>query len=66
MLAPSFAAVLLFVYGFILFTAYLSFTDSKILPSFGLVGLENYAKLFACRTGRSHSRTSRSSAACTS
>jgi glucose/mannose transport system permease protein len=46
-LAPSFAAVLLFVYGFILFTAYLSFTNSKILPSFGLVGLENYAKLFA-------------------
>jgi glucose/mannose transport system permease protein len=46
-LAPSFAAVLLFVYGFILFTAYLSLTDSKILPSFGLVGLENYTKLFA-------------------
>jgi glucose/mannose transport system permease protein len=46
-LAPSFAAILLVVYGFILFTAYLSFTDSKILPSFGLVGLENYAKLFA-------------------
>jgi ABC-type sugar transport system permease subunit len=32
-LAPSFAAVLIFVYGFILFTAYLSFTNSKILPS---------------------------------
>jgi glucose/mannose transport system permease protein len=46
-LAPSIAAVLLFVYGFILFTAYLSFTNSKILPSFGLVGLENYTKLFA-------------------
>lgn len=46
-LAPSFAAVLLFVYGFILFTVYLSFTNSKILPSFTLVGFENYAKLFA-------------------
>ena len=46
-LAPSFAAVLLFVYGFIVFTAYLSFTNSRILPSFGLVGLENYIKLFA-------------------
>jgi glucose/mannose transport system permease protein len=45
-LAPSFAVILLFVYGFILFTVYLSFTDSKILPRFGLVGLENYAKLF--------------------
>ena len=46
-LAPSFAAVLIFVYGFILFTAYLSFTDSKMLPSFGWVGLENYSKLWA-------------------
>jgi glucose/mannose transport system permease protein len=45
-LAPSFAAVLIFVYGFILFTAYLSFTNSKILPNFALVGFENYAKLF--------------------
>src|SRR4029079_4966752 len=46
-LAPSFAAALIFVYGFILFTAYLSFTDSKMLPSFGWVGLENYSKLWA-------------------
>ena len=46
-LAPSFAAILIFVYGFILFTGYLSFTDSKMLPSFGLVGLENYTKLWA-------------------
>ena len=48
-LAPSFAAVLLFVYGFILFTIYLSFTDSKILPSFGLVGLKKYTTLFGLR-----------------
>jgi len=46
-LAPSFAAILLFVYGFILFTGYLSFTDSKMLPSYGWVGLENYSKLWA-------------------
>jgi glucose/mannose transport system permease protein len=45
-LAPSFAALLLFVYGFILFTTYLSITNSKILPSFDLVGLENYIRLF--------------------
>jgi glucose/mannose transport system permease protein len=45
-LAPSFAAVVLFVYGFILFTAYLSFTDSKILPSFGFVGGLNYERLW--------------------
>ena len=45
-LSPSLAATLLFVYGFILFTAYLSFTDSRILPSFGWVGFENYGKLW--------------------
>ncbi len=48
-LAPSLAAILLFVYGFIAFTGYLSFTDSKILPSFDLIGFENYAKLFGLR-----------------
>ena len=41
-LAPSVLLLIIFVYGFILFTFYLSFTDSRILPSFGLVGLENY------------------------
>ena len=45
-LAPSFAVVLLFVYGFIIFTAYLSFTDSKMLPSFGFVGTLNYERLW--------------------
>jgi glucose/mannose transport system permease protein len=46
-LAPSFAAILLFVYGFILYTGFLSMTDSKMLPSYGFVGLENYRKLWA-------------------
>ena len=45
-LSPSLFLIAIFVYGFILFTAYLSFTDSRILPSFGWVGLENYAKLW--------------------
>ena len=31
-LAPSVALILVFVYGFIIFTVYLSFTDSRILP----------------------------------
>lgn len=48
-LSPSLAMALVFVYGFILFTVYLSFTDSRILPSFGWVGLENYVKLFRLR-----------------
>ncbi|WP_193142981.1 MULTISPECIES: carbohydrate ABC transporter permease [unclassified Meridianimarinicoccus] len=45
-LSPSLAAVLVFVYGFILFTLYLSFTNSKMLPSYDWVGFENYRKLW--------------------
>ncbi len=45
-LSPSVALIAVFVYGFILFTLYLSFTDSRILPSFGWVGWSNYEKLF--------------------
>ena len=46
-LAPSFALILLFVYGFILFTAVLSFTGSKLLPDFSTwVGFGNYVRLF--------------------
>lgn len=48
-LSPSLAMVMLFVYGFIVFTIYLSFTDSRMLPSYDLVGFENYAKLFSLR-----------------
>ena len=33
-LAPSFAVILIFVYGFIAFTAVLSFSGSKLLPDF--------------------------------
>ena len=48
-LSPSLAIVLVFVYGFILFTFYLSFTDSRILPTFGWVGWQNYDRLFSIR-----------------
>ncbi|MFZ2103023.1 MAG: sugar ABC transporter permease [Oricola sp.] len=46
-LAPSFAVMLLFVYGFIAFTVVLSFTGSKMLPKLTWVGFENYRKLWA-------------------
>jgi len=46
-LSPSFFLILIFVYGFILYTGYLSLTDSKMLPSNGFVGLENYEKLWS-------------------
>lgn len=48
-LSPSVFLVLVFVYGFIAFTGYLSFTGSRILPSFELVGIDNYVRLFSLR-----------------
>ncbi|OSQ38434.1 carbohydrate ABC transporter permease [Thalassospira mesophila] len=48
-LSPSLFLILIFVYGFILFTGYLSFTDSRMLPSFDLVGLANYTNLWGQR-----------------
>lgn len=45
-LSPSVAMMVIFVYGFIAFSVYLSFTDSRLLPSYGWVGLENYSKLW--------------------
>ncbi len=45
-LAPSFAAVLVFVYGFILWTIYLSFTNSKAFPSSVLTGTRAYERLW--------------------
>jgi glucose/mannose transport system permease protein len=46
-LAPSFALVLFFVYGFILWTIYLSFTSSRMMPVYQLVGFDSYYRLFA-------------------
>jgi glucose/mannose transport system permease protein len=46
-LGPSFLIVLVFVYGFIIYTGVLSLTNSRMLPSYGFVGLANYSKLWA-------------------
>ena len=45
-LAPSFVLILLFVYGFNLWTVFLSFTNSKAFASTKLVGWANYDKLW--------------------
>ena len=45
-LAPSFAATVVFIYGFILWTLYISMTKSTFLPSYDFVGLVNYLKLW--------------------
>ncbi len=46
-LAPSFAAILLFVYGFIAWTAWVSLTRSRLLPKYDLSGFIQYERLFA-------------------
>ena len=45
-LAPSFILVLGFVYGFNLWTLFLSFTNSKAFANTTLVGLLNYRRLW--------------------
>ena len=46
-LAPSFALILVFVYGFILWTLTLSFTTSKILPVYTFAGFDAYIRLWS-------------------
>ena len=48
-LAPSFFVILVFVYGFIIYTGYLSLTDSRMLPTYEYMGFGNYTKLFGLR-----------------
>ena len=49
-LSPSIAMMVVFVYGFILYTVYLSFTNSKMLPKYDLIGLDNYVRLWGLST----------------
>ncbi|RFA24744.1 ABC transporter permease [Alkalilimnicola ehrlichii] len=46
-LAPSVAAALFFVYGFMLWTFVLSLTNSRMLPSYEFVGFAQYARLLS-------------------
>ncbi|HZX26714.1 MAG TPA: sugar ABC transporter permease [Telluria sp.] len=45
-LAPTLAASLVFVYGFIALTGYLSLTPSRLMPNYAFEGLANYRDLF--------------------
>ena len=45
-LAPTLLLSLIFVYGFIAFTGYLSMTRSHIMPNFTFTGLNEYVELF--------------------
>jgi glucose/mannose transport system permease protein len=46
-LAPSVAISLVFVYGFILVTGYLSLSKSRLMPNYAFSGLGRYEQLFA-------------------
>jgi glucose/mannose transport system permease protein len=45
-LAPSFLLTLVFLYGFILWNGYLSFTASRLMPNLEWVGMAQYQVLF--------------------
>ncbi len=46
-LSPTLLASLIFVYGFVLWTAWISFTKSRLLPKYDLAGIFQYVKLFS-------------------
>ncbi|SFZ84599.1 glucose/mannose transport system permease protein [Devosia enhydra] len=45
-ISPSLLAILIFVYGFALWTAYVSLSASRMVPDFALVGLRNYERMW--------------------
>jgi glucose/mannose transport system permease protein len=45
-LSPTIIASLIFVYGFIILTAYLSLTDSHMMPNYEYAGFGQYTQLF--------------------
>jgi glucose/mannose transport system permease protein len=45
-LAPTFVAILVFVYGFIAWTAWISLTNSRLLPNYKFAGIAQYVTLF--------------------
>jgi glucose/mannose transport system permease protein len=45
LISPSALLVLVCVYGYIMFTAYLSFTTSTMMPNYELAGVANYVRL---------------------
>jgi len=48
-LAPSLAASFIYVFVFTIWTLYISLSNSSLLPSYGFVGLDNYASLWSNR-----------------
>ncbi len=46
LVSPSFVAMVVFIYGFIFWTIWISFTDSKLMPNYKFIGFANYISLF--------------------
>ena len=46
-IAPSFGVIAWFVYGFIFWTIYISFTKSKLLPKYEFWGIDQYFRLWS-------------------
>ena len=46
-ISPSFVVILWFVYGFILWTFYVSFTKSKMLPRYDFWGIDQHFRLWS-------------------
>jgi glucose/mannose transport system permease protein len=46
-LGPTLIVALIFIYGFIVWTGWLSFTESRLLPRYELAGVVQYINLFA-------------------
>ena len=46
-IAPSFGVIAWFVYGFIFWTIYISFTKSKLLPNYEYWGIDQYFRLWS-------------------
>jgi glucose/mannose transport system permease protein len=47
LLAPSVILIAVCVYGFLFYTVYLSFTESRVLPQYEIIGFANYVKLWS-------------------
>lgn len=46
-IAPSFIAILIVVYGFIIWTGYISLSESRMLPNYEFAGLSQYERLWS-------------------
>jgi len=46
-ISPTFVIMIVFIYGFVFWNVYLSFTRSRLLPNYEWVGLKAYSVLFS-------------------